>query len=635
MLKLIITFITNRLFFKGVFIGFLLLFNVLTLLSQVTASHPNNITIASDRVFMLNGHPFFPIGVCFELGKEAYDHELKKPNGNGTYGFNFINLFSQNANLYYCFGSKNMISGDLRSGSQFDNILGAYWDPNITVNSNYNRIQNYLDDGVYLLSDNFAFCSDDVSHWAWSNPAPCADSIVLTPPFDQNARNEAIDRINNLALKNNSRVIGYYSLDDANLFQAQGPNPPMYYYNNFRNVRIENLQNSYNHVKEVYPNSIVLISLPPVYFPRIFDYNNWQDVNAARDAWVNDAVAYSNSANVFFAPGYLTMEDPSWSAAYRIYDNGYPKYFPRHIKETLIDRVLSASNEPKAVLGGLIFDIYQSDPEWNDPKMNEKVKWGIYVGLQKGATGLIFFGWHKKDQDYILPGTGQRLYFRPMWDAIRRQVDTLVNFKHLDSVFVKTNLGQVGYSVTCTDTASDISYAIYKTDNRTWTDYYMLVTNNPLGSLFGPDEGSKDITFTCNTHDFKNYLVTEVFSGHTVPKTGLNTFNYTLPWFGTAMFHITTRGSESFVPNDFYLSQNYPNPFNPVTRINYGMRKDANLTIKVYDGLGKLVKTLVDEYKSRGQYEVTFDGTNFSSGIYFYKMKAGGFEQTKKMLIIK
>ena len=594
----------------------------------------NNITIRNDRVFMMNGKPYFPIGVCFELGENAYNSELKKPAG-GTYGFNFINLFTQNANLYNCFHSRNVISGDLSSGSQYDNVLGIYWDPDLTAERNYERIKAYLDKGVYLIADDFAFHPDDYTRWAWGNPPPCGDDITINPPFNQQVRNSAIDKIGQLAMMDDSRVIGCYAIDDANMFTGGPATDPLYYYNNYKSVRIQNMADSYNHLKSLYPNSIVMMSLPATFFPRVFSFSNWQDVNAARDAWVNDAIQFSRNADVLFAPGYLTMEDPSWSESFRIYEHGYPRYYPQHIKETIIDRVFSASNQPKSVMGGMIFDIYQSDPAWNDPKMNEKVKWEIYVGLEKGATGLIFFGWHKKDEDYILPGTNERLYWRPVWDAIRHQVDTLVNIKHLDSVFVKTNLGQIGYTVSCPDTASDISYTIYKTDNNSWNDYYMLATNNPLGSLFGPDEGNKDITFTCNAHDLKNYRVTEVFSGHTVSKTGLNTFSYTLPWFGTAMFHITARGSENFAPNDFFLSQNYPNPFNPVTRINYGMRKDAILSIKVYDGLGRLVKTLVDEYKSRGEYEVTFDGTNFSSGIYFYKMKAGGFEQTKKMLIIK
>lgn len=620
----------NKHFFYKVIFSLIVLYTSLTI-SQV--NHTNQITIRSDRVFMLNGKPFFPVGVCFELGENAYIQEFKKPGGNGTYGFNFINLFTQNANLYNCFNSKNVISGDLHSGSQYNSILGLYWDSSMTYQSNYDRINSYLDTGVYLLSDELAFRPDDVSHWIWNARTLCYDSIILNPPFDQHARNDAIDRINNLALRENSKFIGFYSHDDANMFQAQGPEPPMYYYNNYKNIRIINFQDSYNYAKEVYPNSMVLMSLPPTFFPRVFDNNNWQDVIAARNAWVIDAIELSKGANVLFSPGSITQE--GFSSSFRIYETNFPKWFPQHIKETLIDRVLSSSIEPKAVLGGVIFDVWQNNPLWNDPKMDDKVKWEIYVGLQKGATGLIFFGWHKKDEDFIDHATGQRVYYRPIWNAVRNQADTLVNIKHLDRIFTKTNFGETGYSIISSNPVGSVSYAIYKDNASSWSDYYLLLTNNPNGSLYGPDEGNTVVTLNCTAHNLLGYSVKEVFSNNDIRQSGTNTFSYTLPWFGTAMFRITNFNHPVIHPGEFFINQNYPNPFNPVTRIKYGINKNVFVTIELYDGIGRFIKTLVNENHAPGVYELIFDGTDFSSGIYFYKMKATGFEQTMKMLLVK
>lgn len=90
--------------------------------------------------------------------------------------------------------------------------------------------------------------------------------------------------------------------------------------------------------------------------------------------------------------------------------------------------------------------------------------------------------------------------------------------------------------------------------------------------------------------------------------------------------------------SDFGLSQNFPNPFNPSTQITYKLNKDSYASLKVYDTSGRVVQTLVDGFKSAGQYSVTFDISgrgNLSSGIYFYKFKAGTFEDTKKMTLIK
>ncbi len=88
-------------------------------------------------------------------------------------------------------------------------------------------------------------------------------------------------------------------------------------------------------------------------------------------------------------------------------------------------------------------------------------------------------------------------------------------------------------------------------------------------------------------------------------------------------------------PVNFDLSQNYPNPFNPTTKINYSMPKQALVTIKVYDMLGKEVATLVNEVKTAGNYTVEFNGANLSSGVYFYKISAGDFSSVKRMTLIK
>ena len=96
------------------------------------------------------------------------------------------------------------------------------------------------------------------------------------------------------------------------------------------------------------------------------------------------------------------------------------------------------------------------------------------------------------------------------------------------------------------------------------------------------------------------------------------------------------------LPDGFYLSQNYPNPFNPTTTIQYQIpvvdalsEGEAHITLKVYDMLGREIESLVDKYQSPGNYEVTFDGSNLSSGVYFYTLRTGSFSQTKKFVLMK
>ncbi len=86
---------------------------------------------------------------------------------------------------------------------------------------------------------------------------------------------------------------------------------------------------------------------------------------------------------------------------------------------------------------------------------------------------------------------------------------------------------------------------------------------------------------------------------------------------------------------NFLLFQNFPNPFNPETVIRYRLSYCSFVTIKVYDMLGREVKTLINDYKAAGNYSVTFNGSNLPSGIYFYRMQAGSYASTKKLVLLK
>ena len=89
------------------------------------------------------------------------------------------------------------------------------------------------------------------------------------------------------------------------------------------------------------------------------------------------------------------------------------------------------------------------------------------------------------------------------------------------------------------------------------------------------------------------------------------------------------------VPMEYSLAQNYPNPFNPSTSIEYTVPSNEYVTLKVYDVLGNTVSTLVNENKEAGKYNVMFDASNLTSGIYFYSIQAGKFNQVKKMMLVK
>ena len=89
------------------------------------------------------------------------------------------------------------------------------------------------------------------------------------------------------------------------------------------------------------------------------------------------------------------------------------------------------------------------------------------------------------------------------------------------------------------------------------------------------------------------------------------------------------------IPAQFSLSQNYPNPFNPTTTIRYELPQNVKVVIKVYDIICREVKILVNEFKQAGYYKIEFNGTGLASGVYFYRIKAGEFVQSKKMVLLK
>jgi hypothetical protein len=111
-----------------------------------------------------------------------------------------------------------------------------------------------------------------------------------------------------------------------------------------------------------------------------------------------------------------------------------------------------------------------------------------------------------------------------------------------------------------------------------------------------------------------------------------------VPDMGAFESPLAVSGIEDYlsqVPKTYSLEQNFPNPFNPNTIIKYSIPLTSNVVIKVFDILGNEMEKLVDEEKSAGIYELTWYAEYLPSGVYFYRIKAGDFIQTKKMMLVK
>lgn len=152
------------------------------------------------------------------------------------------------------------------------------------------------------------------------------------------------------------------------------------------------------------------------------------------------------------------------------------------------------------------------------------------------------------------------------------------------------------------------------------------ITGNRGQWLLG--NGHYLVTNAAGVHEIDSVtgaLIRTVFAGANFQFLSLYNPEYLVP----------TGNNSSNVPESFALYANYPNPFNPSTVIRYQLPSEGMVKITVFESSGKEVSTLVNEYKSAGSYEVTFNGNGLASGVYFCKMESGNFSQTMKMMMIK
>jgi hypothetical protein len=181
---------------------------------------------------------------------------------------------------------------------------------------------------------------------------------------------------------------------------------------------------------------------------------------------------------------------------------------------------------------------------------------------------------------------------------------------------------------TVTMTAGTTTFSVSNTAGGTmnWTASSNSVWATITSGSSGTNSGTINISYQANSGVARTATITVTSTGATgSPKSvEVRQDQYT-----------DVRDLDLGIPETYELSQNYPNPFNPTTIIRYGIPKDCFVKITVYNSIGKEVEVLISRYQGAGYYEVTFNATKYSSGIYFYKIMAENFSQTKKLLLIK
>jgi len=216
---------------------------------------------------------------------------------------------------------------------------------------------------------------------------------------------------------------------------------------------------------------------------------------------------------------------------------------------------------------------------------------------------------HTRTNNFTLsPSTN--FYFSNIYHVVQKSnpdtaLTTLdaVNFK---AELVNANTNQV------TGTFDNITYNKNNLDKYANIDYEVDCSGITAGEYY--------LRLVTSVNGNTSYALSNIYNlNTTLAKKNFNQVNFT--------------GSE--IPTTYALAQNYPNPFNPSTTIHYQIPQDGIVTLKIYDILGSEVATLVNEEKVVGKYEVNFNASALASGVYIYKIQAGSFINSKKMILLK
>ena len=177
----------------------------------------------------------------------------------------------------------------------------------------------------------------------------------------------------------------------------------------------------------------------------------------------------------------------------------------------------------------------------------------------------------------------------------------------------------------------DVDSALFHASGREYLNDSAAFDNiNTPMTGFSPLSGISQVTYPLTLKRIEIQLATVNVQGQTTSGT-IYVDNLRLKYPGNA----TAIEKVSSAPTTFRLEQNYPNPFNPTTAISYQLSAVSHVTLKVYDVLGREVTTLVHQRQNPGSYTVTFDASRLSSGVYFYRLEAGSYHDTKKLLLLK
>ncbi len=279
-----------------------------------------------------------------------------------------------------------------------------------------------------------------------------------------------------------------------------------------------------------------------------------------------------------------------------------------------------------------------------DPNLQVQLGWQDYTWNEDGFKVLRKNGQPGDPGNYILVGTVGQNQIQYIDDTV------LPESTYTYKVFAYNQYGQNSSNTTTIAVPVPVELISFTTEvNDNFVTLFWQTATETNNSGFEIERKKSEVRSQESewkrigfvegkgtTTEMQNYSFTDK------PEAGIYKYRLKQIDYDGTIAYSSEIEAEVKVPNVFSLEQNYPNPFNPSTVIRYQLPVSSDVTLKVYDILGKEVVTLVDEYKPAGKYEVEFNALssfrlvrNLTSGTYFYQLQAGSFIETKKMSLLK
>jgi photosystem II stability/assembly factor-like uncharacterized protein len=241
-----------------------------------------------------------------------------------------------------------------------------------------------------------------------------------------------------------------------------------------------------------------------------------------------------------------------------------------------------------------------------------------YISGGTGTSGTILKTVNGGGSWIELPGTGANWLFGVYF------TDLMTGWAGgINGALIRTTDGGATWVTQASGTANRIVALSFANSNTGWAVGY-------AGTIINTTNGGANWNLQVSNTTEKLWSVDFINE----------TTGWAAGWVGVIV-HTTNGGITAInpitneIPSEYNLDQNYPNPFNPMTNVKFQMPNSAFVGLRIYDILGRLVATLVNEYLKAGFYNVSWNASNYPSGVYYYKLTAGNYTETKKMILIK